>query len=305
MGDGIFQMIATAGRMEQAILVMLALGSIALWAIVFLKFPELRASKRNSMKFLDEFHDSESFANMKQLDKPDRDCVHLRIFKAAMAALEGKKVPKPPTTSLKSPEAFRIHPTNTTEELLLLNMQHTSGAYFLHLQRGVSFLATLGSTTPFIGLFGTVVGIMTTFHDLGTTKTPSMQVVAPGISGALVATAAGLAVAIPAVIVCNMINSEVEELREAANAFIERMMAVIRANEQGAKVANSAAALIRAVTPPPLPAVAKPATPVARKSAADEDLDDDEDDDDEENELATPAQKSIQKPAPKMGGPSA
>jgi len=301
MGDGIFQMIATAGRMEQAILVLLAVGSIALWAIVFLKFPEMRASRRNSMKFLDGFHDSESFANMKELDQPGRDCVHLRIFKAAMAALEGKKVPKPPTTSLKSPDAFKIHPTNTTEELLLLNMQHTSAAYFLHLQRGVSFLATLGSTTPFIGLFGTVVGIMTTFHDLGTTKTPSMQVVAPGISGALVATAAGLAVAIPAVIACNMINAEVEELREAANAFIERMMAVIRANEQGAKAATPAGAPVRTATPPPLPAVAKPAAPVAKKPAPPADLDDEDEEDDDASELAANRSSAAQK----KGGPSA
>lgn len=298
MGEGIWSMVSQAGAMEQFILVLLALASVALWSIAFLKLPELRRAKKNSAAFLEQFHDSDSFAKLKSLDSPEKDCVQLRIFKAALEALDGRKVQTSPAVAAaqkKSVDNFKIHPENPTEEIMLLNMQHTAAAYFLHLQHGVSFLATVGSTTPFIGLFGTVVGIMTTFQDLGMTKTPSMQVVAPGISGALVATAAGLAVAIPAVIFCNMINSEVEELREASNAFIERMMALIRANKAAVAKPTAAPTPSPVATRPAVVAAPKPSAPAARKPV---EVDDDEDDEDDEEEVA------VRVPANK-GGPSA
>ncbi|HYG76018.1 MAG TPA: MotA/TolQ/ExbB proton channel family protein [Planctomycetota bacterium] len=292
MDDGLLSMVSAAGGMEKAILILLVFSSVALWSVVFLKIPELYAAKKNSARFLEKFHESETFANLQELDKPENDCVHLRVFKAALAATAGKRVPAPPATK-NQPATFRIQPANTTEELILLNMQHTSAGYLLHMQKGLSMMATLGSTTPFIGLFGTVVGIMTTFHDLGMTKTPSMQVVAPGISGALVATAAGLAVAIPAVIACNSFNAEIEELRELSNVFIEKMMALIRANSQTATPAQAVAAAPRAPAAPVI--AAKPAA----KAAAPADDDDGEDEDDEEDEdaelAAKPAAKAGQK----------
>jgi hypothetical protein len=154
-------------------------------------------------------------------------------------------------------------------------------------------MATLGSTTPFIGLFGTVVGIMTTFQDLGMTKAPSMQVVAPGISGALVATAAGLAVAIPAVIACNSFNAEIEELREASNAFIEKMLALIRANSQQAVTAPANSNVVAKLAAAP---AIKSSTPARTASAAaDEEGDDDIDDDEDAELVAKPAHKPEQK----------
>jgi len=292
MDDGLLSMVAAAGGMEKAILIVLAVSSVALWSVVFLKVPELFFAKKNSARFLEKFGVSDSFSNLQELDKPENDCVHLRVFKAALAATHGKRVPAPPASKGQTPAAFRIRPENTTEELVLLNMQHTAAGYLLHLGKGLSLMATLGSTTPFIGLFGTVVGIMTTFHDLGMTKAPSMQVVAPGISGALVATAAGLAVAIPAVIACNSFNAEIEELREASNAFIEKMMALIRANTQSpsAHTASGTPALTVAAK---VPVIAAKAAVSPLKAAADDDDDDDdlEDEDEDAPALARPAQK--------------
>jgi biopolymer transport protein TolQ len=290
MNDGLLQMVSQAGGMEKAILILLAFSSIALWAVVFLKIPELYAAKKNSARFLELFQESESFSNLQDLDRPENDCVHLRVFKAALAAQNGKRVPAPPAIKGASPANFRIKPENTTEELILLNMQHTAGGYLFHMQKGLSLMATLGSTTPFIGLFGTVVGIMTTFHDLGMTKAPSMQVVAPGISGALVATAAGLAVAIPAVFACNSFNTAIDELRDSSNEFIEKMMALIRANTQTAQVSSGAA------KPASAPTAAKPASPVVKPKAVAATVDDDEDEDDDTDEdeselIAKPGQK--------------
>jgi biopolymer transport protein TolQ len=85
--------------------------------------------------------------------------------------------------------------------------------------RSLSFLATTGSATPFIGLFGTVWGIMTSFQDIGVRGSASLAVVAPGISEALVATAAGLAVAIPAVIFYNYYSNELAEFESNVESF--------------------------------------------------------------------------------------
>jgi len=290
MDEGLWSMVTAAGGMEKAILVLLAFASVALWSIVFLKVPELYAAKKRSARFLALFREHDSFADIAELDRPETECVQLRIFKAAQLALGGKATPPPPGMKPNDPANFRIKPENSTEEIVLLSMQHTSAGYFAHMSRGLTFMATIGSTTPFIGLFGTVVGIMTTFKDLGATKNPNMQVVAPGISGALVATAAGLAVAIPAVIACNSFLAEIDDLREGANAFIEQMMSIIRANQQAA--AKGGAQPVRktpsgeapaVIAPAAKPPVAKAPVPPAKKPVAADN--DDEDDDEDEEEL--------------------
>jgi biopolymer transport protein TolQ len=295
MDEGLWSMVTAAGGMEKAILVLLAFASVALWSIVFLKVPELYAAKKRSARFLAAFKEHDSFAEIAELDRPEMDCVQLRIFKAAQLALAGKATPPPPGMKANDPANFRIKPENSTEEIVLLSMQHTSAGYFAHMSRGLTFMATIGSTTPFIGLFGTVVGIMTTFKDLGATKNPNMQVVAPGISGALVATAAGLAVAIPAVIACNSFLGEIDSLREGANEFIEHVMAIIRANQQAA--AKSGAQAPRKTPSGEAPAVmshaAKPpitktAAPIKKPLA----VEDDEDDDDSDDDLEAPSRSA-------------
>ncbi len=113
-------------------------------------------------------------------------------------------------------------------EKLMLRMRHTAQDEMSELRWGSGFLATVGSSSPFIGLFGTVWGIMATFQALGDARSASLAVVAPGISSALIATAAGLAVAIPAVMAFNWVQSRVESLQEDADTFIERMDFVTR-----------------------------------------------------------------------------
>ena len=113
-------------------------------------------------------------------------------------------------------------------EKLMLRMRHTAQDEMSELRWGSGFLATVGSASPFIGLFGTVWGIMATFQALGDARSASLAVVAPGISSALIATAAGLAVAIPAVMAFNWVQSRVETLQEDADTFIERMDFVTR-----------------------------------------------------------------------------
>jgi biopolymer transport protein TolQ len=95
------------------------------------------------------------------------------------------------------------------------------------LGKSLSFLATTGSATPFIGLFGTVWGIMSSFQDIGLRGSASLAVVAPGISEALVATAAGLAVAIPAVVFYNHFSNQLEELENEMSRFISDFLNLV------------------------------------------------------------------------------
>jgi hypothetical protein len=114
--------------------------------------------------------------------------------------------------------------------MLVLSMQHASLVEFGRLQKGLGFLATIGSTAPFIGLFGTVWGIMHTFRDLSSMKSASIAVVAPGIAASLIATAAGLAVAIPAVMAYNWFLAAIDDLQDQSETFMDRMLALVRAS---------------------------------------------------------------------------
>ena len=105
----------------------------------------------------------------------------------------------------------------------MIRMQHTAKEEMALLRWGAGFLASVGSSAPFIGLLGTVLGIMGTFHVLGTGKTATLDVVGPSISAALIATAAGLAVAIPSVMAYNWVLSKTDGMQEEAENFIERM----------------------------------------------------------------------------------
>jgi biopolymer transport protein ExbB/TolQ len=102
-------------------------------------------------------------------------------------------------------------------------MSHAQRTAFSKLHRGMDILASIASATPFIGLFGTVLGIMSTFQVLGSAQSASLNVVAPGSAAALIATAAGLAVAIPAVFSFNWIMARIDEQQEQAEMFAERL----------------------------------------------------------------------------------
>ena len=237
MDEGLWSMVSAAGAMEKGILALLLVMSIVLWTIVFLKLPEFIAARRSSNLFMKRFRNATSFSVLNDL--PSTASVEYQALYAAYEVMreEDKSLSEFQGEDL---EALRGQPLNASEELILLSMQHRATSYFAHMQSGLSYMATIGSTTPFIGLFGTVVGIMTTFKDLGQTKTPSMQVVAPGISGALVATAAGLAVAIPAVIACNWFLAEIDELREQMDCAIDRAMALLRPDSQAVQYEEDA-----------------------------------------------------------------
>ena len=231
----ISRMLETSGGVELAVFFTLVACSIFLWSMVFLKWTDLRVINTNNARFMEAFEKADNFGAVHAATLKAGDSPMCAIFNAAMRALEKRN--DAPETAIEAHE-FSTRPTGTHEELVLLAMQHTSKAYYARLMSGTPYMATIGTTTPFIGLFGTVWGIMTTFQALGSVKNPSMAVVAPGISSALIATAAGLAVAIPAVITYNWLMTQIDGLQEKSDCFIERMMVLVRVNTEGADADN-------------------------------------------------------------------
>jgi biopolymer transport protein TolQ len=220
-----------SGSIEKAVFYLLVGFSLISWTLVLWKICALYELKKNTQKFLAVFNNADNFGAVLSAEPTVGSSPVLSIFKAALQAMEGARATIAGRVhATLDPKQISPKPATAPEEMVLVSMQHTSKAEFLKLGTGLGFLATIGSTSPFIGLFGTVWGIMDTFRELGNAKSASIQVVAPGISSALIATAAGLAVAIPAVMAYNWFLGQIDDQQDAADNFIERLSVLIRAS---------------------------------------------------------------------------
>jgi len=223
--------VSNSGSIEKAVFYLLVGFSLVSWTLVLWKICALYELKKNSQKFLAVFNNADSFGAVMSAEPTVGSSPMLSIFKAALHAMEGAKAAVGARAPLAlDPKQISPRPATTPEEMVVVSMQHTSKNEFMKLGVGLGFLATIGSTSPFIGLFGTVWGIMDTFRELGNAKSASIQVVAPGISSALIATAAGLAVAIPAVMAYNWFLGQIDDQQDIADSFIERLSVLIRAS---------------------------------------------------------------------------
>ncbi|HEY3319683.1 MAG TPA: MotA/TolQ/ExbB proton channel family protein [Planctomycetota bacterium] len=221
--------VSNSGSIEKAVFVLLVIFSLISWTLVLWKLCALYEVRRNGQRFLKVFNEADSFGTVLTAELTIGASPLLGVFKAAVHAMESARQYRAMPAGI---EARRIspRPASAPEEMVVLSMQHTAKAEVSKLQTGLGFLATVGSTSPFIGLFGTVWGIMNTFRELGNAKSASIAVVAPGISSALIATAAGLAVAIPAVMAYNWFLGQIDDLQDNADCFIERMDVLIMAS---------------------------------------------------------------------------
>jgi len=203
----LIDMMMNAGLMVKAVMFVLLAFSVASWSIIIMKLLLFKRSKRNSAQFLDRFWESktlsEAYSAARDFTLSPEAAVFVSGFhelKKISAAREGQGSEK------ETLEMQLATMDNVKRAMLKAQVMEVN-----RLNRWLPLLATTGSATPFIGLFGTVWGIMTSFHDIGLRGSASLAVVAPGISEALVATAAGLAVAIPAVIFYNFYSNRVIE----------------------------------------------------------------------------------------------
>jgi len=199
--DSVTEMILKAGLVVKAVLLILFLMSIVCWGIIIRKYFLIRKSQEQSRDFLDKFWQGKNLTEVYQATKPLSESHLAEIFRIGFFELNRLYKTYKKENKLMIPDDLSIQMEwidNINRTLRSAQMGEMQ-----RLERGVPFLATTGNTAPFIGLFGTVWGIMTSFQEIGLKGAANLAVVAPGISEALVATAAGLFAAIPAVVAYN------------------------------------------------------------------------------------------------------
>ena len=225
------QMMLDAGLMVQFVLLLLLFFSIATWAIILIKARYLRKAFRESEQFVEFFWKSrdltDAYAQAKQL--PHGPIA--RVFRIGYVEL--KKLSRSGfTLGGKSDENARTRTGSLASRVVGLEnveraLRRAINSEVTRMTQLVPFLATTGNTTPFIGLFGTVWGIMNSFHDIGLKGAANLAVVAPGISEALIATAAGLAAAIPAVIAYNYFMQKARFIESELQSFAADFVNII------------------------------------------------------------------------------
>lgn len=180
MNQSALQLILQAGYVVKGVLLILLFFSVVSWAIIFYKQRYFLKANKESEKFLQSYRTNKNVTDLYKSTRTLNLSPIANVFK-----------------SVYSDETSR----DKNEVKRLLRRYETLES--VKLEKYLNFLATTGSTSPFIGLFGTVWGIMTSFHGIGSAGSASLAIVAPGIAEALIATAVGLAAAIPAVIAYN------------------------------------------------------------------------------------------------------
>ncbi len=212
----ISNMILSAGPMGQAVMLTLLIFSLVSWSIMFMKTRLFKKAVRETDDFMDAFWSSKTLNDAEDAAKRFPLSPEAAVFSAGFAELQKiNKIRNNSDTNKDEPLEMQL----ATMDNLKRSIRKAESQEISELGSSLSFLATTGSAAPFIGLFGTVWGIMSSFHDIGLRGSASLAVVAPGISEALVATAAGLAVAIPAVIAYNYFANRLTEIETEMQNF--------------------------------------------------------------------------------------
>ncbi|MEY4681199.1 MAG: protein TolQ [Alphaproteobacteria bacterium] len=207
-----------ADLIGKSVIVLLILASFWSWAIIIEKLLRLRRLQARADEFEDMFWSGGSLDDLYDRVGAEPPCPMTAMFSAAM-----REWRRSAAKGLAGANQVRAALQSRIERV----MGVTFGREMDRLERYMSFLASVGSTAPFIGLFGTVWGIMNAFHAIAASKNTSLAVVAPGIAEALFATALGLVAAVPAVIAFNKINSELARYAGRLEAFSNEFNAIL------------------------------------------------------------------------------
>ena len=205
---GMLQILADASPLSQVVLAILIVFSIASWAIILHKSWSYRSAGRHTRTFLDVFRKSSKFSEVQAVCTTIPDSPLVGVFQAGYAELNAQfrlGGPQPANPSAPAPRPMLKSLTAVDRALL-----RAATVEINKLEKRVPFLATVASVAPFIGLFGTVVGITIAFQRIGTTGSTNLAVVGPSISEALITTAAGLFAAIPAVLAYNHFSTRMK-----------------------------------------------------------------------------------------------
>ncbi len=222
-GD-IVGMIMGAGIMVQFVLLLLLCFSIISWAIIFAKYRTIRKIEKENDLFLEIYMRATKLSEIFPEAKKFKNSTIAEVFRAGYIEL-GKFGKRKGGADLDDSGITNVEIRGIDNVERALNRASTSE--ITRVENMIGFLATTGSSCPFIGLFGTVWGIMTAFRGIGARGTASLAVVAPGISEALIATAAGLAAAIPAVIFFNYFQNRIKKVSSEMDNFSSEFLNII------------------------------------------------------------------------------
>jgi biopolymer transport protein TolQ len=209
VGEEIVNLISQSGPVAKAVLLMLLGFSILSWSIILSKWSSLKRARAQSGRFLRAFRKSKRLQDVAAISEQFRPSPLVSVFDGGFEELRRQG------GILRNPTAVQRA------------MQIASSEELTRLESKLTWLATTGAIAPFIGLFGTVWGIIDAFHGLGTAGAATLRAVAPGISEALVTTAAGLFAAIPAVIFYNLFTQNMREFGARMDDFSLEVMNVV------------------------------------------------------------------------------
>ena len=215
IGGEITNLIESSGLVAKAVLVILLVFSVMSWAVIFAKWGLFRRARMQSNRFVRAFRKSQRIQDVSAVAEQFKPSPLVAVFEGAYEELR-KQAPAP----IRMAALQRATQIAASEELTSLESR-------------LAFLATTAGVTPFIGLFGTVWGIIDAFHGLGTAGSATLRAVAPGISEALITTAAGLFAAIPALIAYNLFMQHIREFGARMDDFGLEMMNEIERAQTG------------------------------------------------------------------------
>ena len=205
----IFKLFIRADIIVKSVIILLIASSIYSWAIIFDKYKLFKKINKSTDEFEEKFWKSRSAETFYNNLPSNINDPMANVFKNSM-----QTIVKSRSRSSISEKLPSILETNIEKEMSTIEKNYT-------------FLATVGSTAPFIGLFGTVWGIMNSFQSIAISRNTSLAIVAPGIAEALFATALGLLAAIPAVVAYNKFNSDSKKYSQKLYSFSKRFTAII------------------------------------------------------------------------------
>ncbi len=224
IGGEIIDLVRETGVVAQAVLLILLAFSVVSWAIILSRWSVLKRARVQSGRFLRAFRRAQRLQDIGVVANQFQPSPLVGVFESGFREFERQMGS---LGALRSPLAVQRA------------MQIASSEEMTRFERNLPWLAITGSVTPFVGLFGTVWGIIDAFHGLGTSGAATLRAVAPGISEALITTAAGLAAAIPAVIAYNLIGGSIRDFAARCDDFslemlnaVERQPTAVRAPEE-------------------------------------------------------------------------
>jgi len=221
VGGEIIDLVGETGPVAKTVLLILLIFSLISWAIILSKWSVLRRARVQSGRFVRAFRKAQRLQDVAAVAEQFRPSPLVGVFEGGFE--EYRRQGASSTGMVRNPLSIQRA------------MQIANSEELTRFERNLPWLAITGAVTPFVGLFGTVWGIIDAFHGLGTAGAATLRAVAPGISEALITTAAGLAAAIPAVIAYNLIGGSIRELAARGDDFaLEVLNAVDRQQPQPA-----------------------------------------------------------------------